>query len=97
VGRAAVAHHHYYARPEFLFALLPVLVAGPLPLRRLMAEGTHKRAFASAGTAVFCLLSLCFALQFTCIRIRRESEAGLRRVVNLIRQRRPAQPDGALH
>ena len=88
-----IAHHHYYARPEFLFALLPVLVAGPLPLRRLMAEGTRKRAFASAGTAVFCLLSLCFALQFNLYSYYgRESEAGLRRVVNLIRQRRPAQP-----
>jgi hypothetical protein len=87
-----IGHHHYYARPEFLFALLPVLIAAPLPLRGLMAGGMRRRAFASAGTGALCLVSLLFASQFNlCSYYGRESDAGLRRVVNLILQRHSAQ------
>jgi len=88
-----IARHHYYARPEFLFALLPVFIAAPLPLRRLMAGGTRRRALASAGAGALYLLLLCYALQFNLYSYYgRESDAGLRRVVDLIRQRRSAQP-----
>jgi hypothetical protein len=88
-----IAHHRYYARPEFLFALLPVFIAGPLPLRQLMAGGKRWRAMASAGTGVFCLLALHFALQFNLYSYYgRESDAGIRTAVNLIRQRRSAEP-----
>jgi hypothetical protein len=88
-----IAHHHNYARPEFLFALLPVFIAAPLPLGRFMAGARPHTAFASAGAAVLCLLLLRFALQFNLYSYYgRESEAGARRVVNLIRQRRSAEP-----
>jgi hypothetical protein len=83
-----LAHHRYYGHREFLFALLPVFIAGLLPLRRFMAGGTSRRAFAAAGISVFCLLSLQFALQFNLYSYyRRESDANVRTIVNLIRQR----------
>jgi hypothetical protein len=88
-----IAHHHYYDRPEYLFALLPVFIAGPLPLRQLLAAGGRQRAWASAGTAVFCLLVLQFALQFSLYSYYgRESDAGLRSIMSMIRQRRDAGP-----
>jgi hypothetical protein len=88
-----IAHHRYYAHPEFLFALLPVLIAGPLPLRHLMAGGKRRRAMASAATGVLCLLSLHFALQFNLYwYYGRESDANIRAVVDIIRQRHAAEP-----
>jgi hypothetical protein len=88
-----IAHHRYYAHREFLFALLPVFIAGPLALRQLMAGGTRRTPFASAGTGVFCLLLLQFALQFNLYSYYgRESDAGVRTMVNLLRQRHSAEP-----
>jgi hypothetical protein len=88
-----IARHKYYAQPEFLFALLPVFVAGLLPLARLMAAGRRQKALACAGTGVFCLLLLQFAMQFNLYSYYgREFDAGLRAVVNLIRQRHAAEP-----
>jgi hypothetical protein len=88
-----IAHHHYYAHREFLFAFLPVFIAGPLPLQRLMAGGKRQRRVASAGIAVLCLLSLHFTLQFSLYSYYgRESDAALRTIMNLIRQRHAAEP-----
>ena len=88
-----IARHRYYAQGEFLFALLPVFIAPLLPLRQLMAGGTRQRAFASAGIGVFCLLLLHFALQFSLYSYYgRESDAGVRNMMNLIRQRYSAEP-----